>query len=209
MLGESERTRVAAHAVAEIPAEEQLRADMYDLLAVLLRAPPDAETLAALATLSYDDTETGLAFASLAEASRCGSRADIEDEFHALFVGLGGSELIPYASFYLTGFMYEKPLATLRATLAGLGIERAAGVGEPEDHIAALCETMSALIVGRFGAPAKAADQRAFFDAHISPWASLFFRDLEQAPTASFYRSVGTLGRLFMQIESQAFEMVA
>ena len=208
MLGETERDRVAAQAPqVEIPAEEQLRANMYGLLATLLRAPPDADTLAALAGLSHDDTAFGLAIASLADASRRESREDIEDEFHALFIGIGGSEMSPYGSYYLTGFMYEKPLAALRGALADLGIARAEGVGEPEDHIAALCETMCALILGRFGPPAPLRVQREFFEAHVAPWAARFFADLEKAESARFYRPVGTVGRLFMHIEAQSFEM--
>ena len=142
-------------------------------------------------------------------AAAAHSAEAVADEFHILFIGIGESELKPYASFYLTGFMYEKPLAKLRAALADLGIAKSDETVEPEDHIAALCETMCALIMGEFGAPASINDQKVFFDAHIHPWASLFFRDLEQSPSASFYRAVGTVGRLFMQIEAQAFEMVA
>ena len=191
----------------DIPAEDRIRADGYALLAMLLRREPDDTFLEQLSVALYDGTEFGEAVGGLAAAAAAHSSDAVAEEFYTLFIGVGESELKPYASYYLTGFMYEKPLAKLRGALADLGIAKSDETVEPEDHIAALCETMCALILGEFGPPASVADQKIFFDAHIRPWASLFFRDLEQSPSASFYRSVGTVGRLFMQIESQAFEM--
>jgi len=126
-------------------------------------------------------------------------------EYHDLFIGLGRGELLPYASYYLTGFLHEKPLADLRSALAKLGVERAAAVKEPEDHIAALCEVMAGLIVGTFGAPAPVAQQRELFDGFITPWAERFFRDLETAQSAYLYAAVGRVGRLFLHIEQTAF----
>jgi len=186
-----------------------MRADSYALLAVLLRREPDDALLDSFAVALHDGTEFGEAIGELAAAASAHSAEAVADEFHALFIGVGESELKPYASYYLTGFMYEKPLAKLRAALADLGIAKSDDTVEPEDHIAALCEAMCALIMGEFGAPVLLADQKRFFDAHVRPWASLFFRDLEQSPSASFYRPVGRLGQLFMRIETQAFEMVA
>ena len=207
VFDDAETDRRGVKPLGDIAAEEVLRANMYGLLALLLRDVPDVDMLAALAALPHDDTEMGHALGALADATRRSTRADIEDEFHNLFVGVGSAELTPYASYYLTGFMYEKPLAALRRALADLGIARAEGVAEPEDHIAALCETMCALILGRFGPPATAAVQRAFFEAHIAPWAERFFTDLQTAAGAQFYAVVGRVGNVFMQIETQAFEM--
>ena len=39
--------------------------------------------------------------------------------------------------------------------------------------------------------------------------AKRFFADLERAASARFYRNVGGLGRLFMEIEAQGFAMLA
>lgn len=194
---------------AGIPAEDLLRADIYALLATLFRAEPENDFLDRLASAEADETEFGKAVGALAAAASAHTRESIAEEFHDLFIGMGGSELKPYTSFYLTGFMYEKPLAKLRAALADLGIAKSDNTVEPEDHIAALCETMCALIVGKFGAPIDVVGQKVFFDTHIGPWAELFFEDLQKAESASFYRSVGKLGKLFMHIESQAFEMAA
>ena len=194
---------------AEVAAEEVWRANTYALLARLLRTYPDAEALSEFSRFQTDDTEMGRALAALAEAARDARPGSVDDEFHDLFIGVGESELTPYTSYYLTGFVYEKPLAKLRLAMAELGISQGDDVAEPEDHIASLCEIMCGLITGAFGEPADLARQQAIFDEHIAPWAERFFEDLETAQSANFYKLVGRIGKLFMRIESQAFEMAA
>ncbi len=193
----------------KVPDEDLLRANTYALLANLLRTRPDDRTLTELSHLESDDGEIGGAVEALAGAARETTPEAVDDEYHDLFIGVGVAELTPYASYYLTGFVYEKPLAKLRLEMARLGIAKADDVGEPEDHIAALLEMMCGLITGAFGAPAEVARQRAFFDDHIAPWAERFFEDLEAASSATFYKPVGAIGRLFMRVESEAFEMAA
>jgi len=194
--------------VPEAPApEDELRARHYRLLARLLAAPPDDGMLGLLASLEGGGTRLGKAIGALGRAAATASPAAAEREYFALFIGLGRGELVPYASYYLTGFLNEKPLAKLRVDMSRLGIARADGVKEPEDHIAALCEMMAGLITGDFGAPLDVRGQRTFFDAHLAPWAGRFFEDLESAQTARLYRPVGTLGRRFLEIETEAFAM--
>jgi len=192
-----------------VPPEDTLRANTYALLAALLRRQPDSQTLAELAELPADETEMGRALGALAAAARETTVEAVDDEYHDIFIGVGTSELTPYASYYLTGFVYEKPLAKLRLSMAALGIVKSDDVGEPEDHIASLCEMMCGLIAGGFGDPVALAEQRAFFDEHVAPWAERFFTDLETVSSARFYKPVGTIGSLFMRIEAQAFEMAA
>jgi TorA maturation chaperone TorD len=175
----------------------------------LLAAPPDRPLLASLADLSADGTELGRAFARLAEAAGTATPARAAEEYHDLFIGLTRGELLPYGSYYLTGFLNEKPLAELRDALAGLGIARADDVKEPEDHVAALCEVMAGLIDGAYGAPQPLAVQRGFFETQMAPWVGRFFADLEGAQAAVFYAAVGRLGRRFIEIESTAFAMDA
>ena len=122
-----------------------------------------------------------------------------------LAVGLGRGELLPYASYYLTGFLNERPLSRLREDLSMLGIERTAANNEPEDHAATLCEIMSRLVSGDLAAP-EGSDQQ-IFEKHLSPWIGRFFADLERAEAANLYRRIGTLGRVFMEIETQAFAL--
>ena len=181
------------------------RAQEYALLSALLARAPDAALLARIATVRGDASPLGLAHAALSDAAGRVSVERVEREYFDLFIGLGRGELLPYGSYYLTGFLHERPLARLRADLSRLGIERAAGQAEPEDHAAILCEIMAGLASRRFPAPATA--ERELFEQHLAPWIGRFFADLEQAEAADFYRRVGTLGRLFVEIESDAFAL--
>ena len=181
------------------------RAQEYGLLAALLRRAPGADLLARIARLRGDASPLGIAHAALAEAASTTGAERVEREFFDLFIGIGRGELLPYASFYLTGFLNERPLARLRDDLTGLGIARVESEAEPEDHAALLCEVMAGLANGRFGAPAGA--DGALFEKHLSPWIGRFFADLESAKSAQFYRYVGIVGRLFMAIESEAFAL--
>lgn len=184
---------------------DSARAAEYALLSVLLVRAPDADLLARLATLRGDATPLGLAHMALAEAAVTADAEKLSREFFDLFIGLGRGELMPYGSYYLTGFLHERPLIRIRGDLASLGIERAEGNAEPEDHAAILCEIMAGVLDGRFAAPDGT--DRALFEKHIAPWIGRFFADLERAEHADFYRHVGLLGRLFVQVETEAFAL--
>lgn len=200
----------AADAAPVIPEEDLWRAQIYALLGRSLARRPDTALLTALAQLKGDASPMGAALADLAEAARGISLERAQDEYDALFIGLPRGELVPYASFYRTGFLYERPLAKLRGDMQKLGYARADHVAEPEDHMGALCELMALLIRGGEGrGPAELATQERLFRQHIAPWGERFFSDLEQAPSAKLYRPLGTVGRLFMLIETQAFAMAA
>ncbi|MCC6777222.1 MAG: molecular chaperone TorD family protein [Hyphomicrobiales bacterium] len=181
------------------------RAQEYSLLAALLARAPDAALLGRVGRLRGNATPLGVAHAGLAEAAARTSVDKVEREYFDLFIGLGRGELLPYGSYYLTGFLHERPLARLRADLAQLGIERVTGQAEPEDHAAILCEIMSGLASRRFAAPEGA--ERKLFEAHLAPWIGRFFADLERAEAAELYRAVGTLGRVFIEIETEAFSL--
>ncbi|MBC7952423.1 MAG: molecular chaperone TorD family protein [Rhodospirillaceae bacterium] len=199
---------VSNAAVAMATDEEQLRARFWGLLAVLLAAPPSAPLMGTLSIIPGDQSELGQALADLAAAARTTDLTAAEEEFSTLFIGLSRGELVPFASYYLTGFLHEKPLAHLRADMEALGMAVNDNVAEPEDHMAILAEIMQMLIDGSLGAPLNLAEQKRFFAAHIEPWAGRFFTDLESTPSARFYRPVGTLGRLFLAVEAQAFAMI-
>jgi TorA maturation chaperone TorD len=183
------------------------RAREYALLAVLLARAPDAKLLTRLAALRVDPTPLGLAHAALAQAAAAARPEKVEREFFNLFIGVGRGEVLPYGSYYMSGFLYERPLARLREFLTRIGVERAEGQTEPEDHAAILCEIMAGLADRRLAAPADA--ERELFEKHVAPWMGRLFADLERASEADFYRSVGTLGRIFMEIESEAFALEA
>jgi TorA maturation chaperone TorD len=181
------------------------RAGEYALLARLLARAPDAVSLARIAKLRGDATPLGVAHAALAQAAAGASADKIAREFFDLFIGVGRGELLPYGSYYLTGFLNERPLARLREDLQALGIERVEGQHEPEDHAAILCEVMAGLVGGQLPAPVER--QRPIFEKHLAPWIGRFFADLAVADAADFYRHVGTVGRLFIEIETAAFAL--
>jgi TorA maturation chaperone TorD len=191
----------------DIDEVDAARAQEYALLATLLTRAPDAALLSGLSELRADASPLGLAHAALAEAADKANVESAEREFFDLFIGLGRGELLPYGSYYLTGFLHERPLARLRDDLARIGVARANGVVEPEDHAGILCEIMSGLASRRLPAPPES--DRLIFDKHLEPWIGRFFTDLENAEAADFYKWVGALGRVFMDIEREAFDLPA
>lgn len=188
--------------------ENRIRASTYALLAALLAAPPKRELIDQVASIdasgSEPDSRFGPAWRSLREAALAATPKELDDEFHALFIGLGRGELMPYASWYITGFMMDKPLAVLRRDLAQLGFQRSDRVSETEDHACALLEVMAMLITEAQGL----GSQRLFFSRHIEPWMGGFFRDLGDAKSASFYRAVGDFGVRFMDFEREYLTML-
>jgi TorA maturation chaperone TorD/DNA-binding transcriptional regulator YdaS (Cro superfamily) len=189
----------------EVDEIDQLRAAEYGLLSLLLGKAPDADTLSRLAALKGDASDLGMAHIELASAATAADDRAVSKEFFDLFIGLGRGDLLPYASYYLTGFLHERPLARVREDLEGLGIERAGTSREPEDHIAILLEVMAGLARGDF--ESEFSEQARFFERHLKPWASRMFADLEMSGSANFYRAVGRVGRVFMELESEAFAL--
>lgn len=183
------------------------RSREYSLLSVLLLRSPDSQLLGQLAALAGDASPIGVAHAALAEAARRLGVERVGREYFNLFVGVGRGELLPYASFYLTGSLHGRPLAVLRRTLQRLGIERIAGLKEPEDHAGVLCEIMAGLAAGSIAAPAGTSQE--FFVEHLAPWMGRLFHDMERAGSADFYASVGALGRRFVEIEIESLALPA
>ena len=192
-----------------VDAGDAARAEMYVLLGALLAGPPDEATLEMLLEIDAGEAEatpmTAL-WQSLQEAARATDAERLSDEYFNLFIGLGRGELVPYASFYIHGFLMEKVLASLRDELKTLGFELQEGVSEPEDHVAALCETMGMIILE---SGLSLEGQSAFFKAYIESWMGEFFTDLSEAESADFYRVVAQLGQQFLEIESQYLAMQA
>jgi TorA maturation chaperone TorD len=191
----------------DVDEVDRARAQEYALLAILLSRSPTAEMIASLAVLGGDPTPLGIAHAALGQAAARTDETRAAREFFDLFTGLGQGELLPYASYYLTGSLYGRPLARLREAFLRLGIERKIGHSEPEDHVAILFEVMAGLVGGDIASPAGA--DRVFFDEHLAPWIGRFFADLERAQSADFYARVGSLGRIFAGIEAEAFALPA
>jgi TorA maturation chaperone TorD len=183
------------------------RSEQYRFLSRMLVSAPSEELLRVIADIKGDQTPMGAAFNALAATAAEANAHAVEREYFELFVGVGRGELLPYASFYLTGFLNERPLAELRADLARIGVARAEGRFEPEDHIGLLFEVMADMAGGNI--EIDLAGQGAFFARHIAPWAGQFFDDLAIAPSARFYRPLAEIGRLLTDIESRAFTLAA
>jgi TorA maturation chaperone TorD len=186
--------------------EQRYRCGAYSMLARLLRSTPDAQVMQQVAGFSQveaEQDEMALAMSMLGLAATTSTPDSVDDEFHALFIGLGRGELVPYASWYLTGYLMEKPLGRLRDDLAALGFERQEGVTEPEDHVAALCEVMAVLI--EEGGPLNR--QAQFFESHMADWLAKFFSDLSESNSAVFYKAVGRFGEAFTAFEKRYFSM--
>ena len=181
--------------------EQRYRAGAYGLLAALLRAAPEQALLDHLLALSpQSDAELDAlaeAMASLADAARSPSPAQIEAEYQNLFIGVGQGEVVPYGSWYLTGYLMEQPLSDLRDDLRALGFERSVDTHEPEDHAAAIFEVFSVMISDNSGL----SEQERFFDSHMKTWLERFFTDLGNARSADFYKPVAQFGAAFFKLE--------
>jgi TorA maturation chaperone TorD len=190
-----------------VPAgRESLRSDLYSLLASLLGQPPSADGLNQLADLRVlADVPAALAsdLIGLKRAAAATDASSVKEEYADLFIGMGRGELVPYASWYHEKLLMAGPLARLRTELANLGICRQSGASEPEDHAGALCEIMVLIIAHSQG---SAEQQATFFHNYLAGWMIGFFRDLQQARSAAFYRYVGRLGEAFMLLEKQRLQ---
>jgi TorA maturation chaperone TorD len=193
-------------------AEERSRADLYGLLARLWTGPPDNEFVRQLQAASNKPVEhdghleaawRGLVAAMCATTARAAA-----DEYEALFQGVGKPELFLYGSYYLAGFLNERPLVRLRDDLRQLGLARDTTRPETEDHVAFLFEVMRYLIAGDDAAVCNLEQQRRFFRAHVQPWIDQLCDTVEVHPSAATWRAVAGLTRSFMQIETQAFDML-
>ncbi len=189
--------------------EGRLRADTYSILACLLSAPPTRHLLDCLERIesSPDDGDAGnigVAWQQIRRAAAQWNLQSLDDEYHALFVGLGRGEVVPFGSWHLTGFLMEQPLSDLRDDLKSLGIAPDENQKDPEDHIAALCEAMALIICAD---DIDESRERRFFARHVHVWAGKFFRELQAAKSAQFYKAVGLLGQRFVELENQYLDI--
>lgn len=143
----------AAKTTSGIVPEDRARADIYGLIASLFYRPPSKDLLVAIA--AEDGICSGAADSSLSQvwrelqsAAAKANAVSVKQEYDALFIGVGRAPVLMYGSYYLTGFLMEKPLVKLRRDLAQMGLARHESTREPEDHLSALCDVMRFLIVG-------------------------------------------------------------
>lgn len=181
--------------------EEYARSELYGVLSMLFYGPPSQAVLDLIEGAAIEgDGILADAWRGLQTASSQTDAGKAREEYESLFIGVGKPEIMLYGSYYLSGFLMEKPLAALREDLARLGLERSEHLSESEDHFAALCDAMRLL-------HGSIATQKEFFSAHIQPWARQLFDVIDAHPGASYYRAVSGLARSFVEVETQAFDM--
>jgi len=188
--------------------EEGARANFYGLLGRLFYAPPDAALLQAIARADEIDAKEGgvaLAWRDLARAAAGADPDAVREEYETAFVGTGKAPVTLYACAYSIRYTNEVPLAELRADLVALGLARRSGATEPEDHIAALCETMRHLITEQ---KAELAVQQRFFTRWIRPAMEPLCNALVDSEITYFYESVARFAKTFFELELAAFEML-
>ncbi|MHC6527275.1 TorD/DmsD family molecular chaperone [Vibrio proteolyticus] len=187
----------------DIPTDNQtLHREIYLMLASLFRQAPSEAVIDFLVTLDIEAEQSNMqkAWLTLKHAASNTSQQALEDEYQSLFIGIGRGEVVPFASWHLTGSLMEKPLAEIRHDLVQLGFEREADVKEPEDHIAALCEVMALMTDDH-----DATLQQAFFNKHLSPWTHKLTGQMKEAQSADFYRAVAELADAFFNLEAVRF----
>lgn len=189
----------------EVDPIDAARAQEYLLLAALLTRPPTKQLLDRIGAIRGDTSALGMAHVALAGAARATSESAAGEEYFNLFIGVARGEVLPYASYYLAGFLHERPLVRVREDLARLGVERQENVFEPEDHLGSLFEVMAGLIDNSFGTEVGEADQ--FFARHIQPWAGRLLIDIGASPAAKFYRSVAALALTWLDIEAELLKL--
>ena len=193
-------------------SEELARAELYGLLAGLWLAPPDAALLQQFRVAVTEAPQRGghleAPWSELVAALRASTVEAAAAEHGALFHGVGRSEVMAYASFYLSGFLNEKPLAVLRDDLAALGLTRDANSLETEDHIAFVLEVMRWLIAGDDLAVCNLEQQRRFFRTHLQPWVGQLCGAVAAQPRAVVWRAVAAMTQAFVQVEAQGFDLL-
>jgi TorA maturation chaperone TorD len=195
-----------------LPPEEQARGDFYALLARLMYSAPDQALLQALAQAAPIPAEHDAALAKAwQELTLASSVMDADaagEEYDDLFVGVGKAAVSVYAGFYTGAMAVDHPRIRLQAELAALGLERRAGVAEPEDHLAAVFDVMRVMVAGGAGrAPAPVAEQKRFFERYLKVAAPGFFNAVIENEKANYYCKVAALGLAFTAIESESFEL--
>lgn len=193
-------------------SDELARAELYGVLSRLWWAPPDATLLAQFRVVVTEAPERGAFLEApwhdLVAALRATTPEAAADEYDALFGGVGKPEVFLYGSYHQTGYLHEKPLVALREELAELGLARDAGMGETEDHVAFLFEVMRFLIAGDDPGRCNLERQRRFFRAHLQPWVESLCTAVQTRPQARVYAALAAFTRAFMQVETQALDML-
>ena len=195
--------------------EDLARADLYGLIARLFHEAPDQELLDQIVSSIPEGQEAQSEAAPLArvwqnlvEMAKANPAKAWQDEFDQNFISVGRPIIILNGSFYMAGYLNERPLVEIRRALDAFGLESAEEISETEDHISALCEVMRYLIAGDDVEISNLTNQRVFFNDHIRPWHDDLFDAIDAVSEMRLYHSVASLAREFLAIEGQGFDMI-
>ncbi|NQW69927.1 MAG: molecular chaperone TorD family protein [Betaproteobacteria bacterium] len=213
----SETTKeISSTEVGDIGLPEDLaRADLYGLIARLFHQAPDQELLDQIAAsmpegqeVQAEDAPLSKVWHTVVELAKTNSAKVWQDEFDLNFISVGRPKIILNGSFYMAGYLNERPLVEIRRTLNAFGLESAEEISETEDHISAVCEVMRYLIAGDDVEVSNLTNEKAFFNDYIRPWYEDLCAAIDDVPEMRLYHSVAALTREFLDIESQSFDMI-
>lgn len=208
----TEATAAPIHFASTDDSDELARAELYGLLSQLWLAPPDAALLEQFRVAVTEAPQAGglleAPWQALVAAMRASSVEAAAAEHEALFYGVGKPEVFVYGSYYLSGFLHERPLALLRVSLAQLGLTRDAQRAETEDHVAYVFEVMRYLIAGDDAGVCNLEQQRRFFRSHVQSWVEALCEAVLAHPRAELWRAVAGFTQAFVQVETQAFDLL-
>jgi TorA maturation chaperone TorD len=195
--------------------EDLARADLYGLIARLFHEAPDQELLDQIVSsipegkeAQSEDAPLARVWQNLVEMAKANPAKAWQDEFDQNFISVGRPIIILNGSFYMAGYLNERPLVEIRRALDAFGLESAEEISETEDHISALCEVMRYLIAGDDVEISNLTNQRVFFNDHIRPWHDDLFDAIDAVSEMRLYHSVASLAREFLAIEGQGFDMI-
>jgi len=195
--------------------EDLARADLYGLIARLFHKAPDQELLDQIVSsvpegqeAQSEDAPLARVWQNLVEMAKANPATAWQDEFDKNFISVGRPIIILNGSFYMAGYLNERPLVEIRRALDAFGLESAEEISETEDHISALCEVMRYLIAGDDVEISNLTNQRVFFNDHIRPWHDDLFDAIDAVSEMRLYHSVASLAREFLAIEGQGFDMI-
>ena len=198
-----------------------LRQKYYGLFVLLFWKEPDAELLLSLLERISDRVKGTAQLSPLMSEGWENIRSylekhgpdEVEYEFVQLFIGPHKPDVMPYESYYLSGSVFQAPLASVRGFMKEVGLEKKEGeLPEPEDTLGFELEIMNWLISKQTNSKDSEEEgrwldfQASFLKKHLLIWGPSCSEAVESAPNADFYKGAGMLLRGFLEIEKELFQ---
>ncbi|MEY4524018.1 MAG: hypothetical protein RIR27_1094, partial [Pseudomonadota bacterium] len=110
--------------------EDLARADLYGLIARLFHEAPDQELLDQIVSsipegqeAQSEDAPLARVWQNLVEVAKANPAKAWQDEFDQNFISVGRPIIILNGSFYMAGYLNERPLVEIRRALDAFGLE--------------------------------------------------------------------------------------